>query len=150
MLVHKKFLLSRCRRAARQLDARIGKITRPDLVFKTIPTDEGLNELWKLKIKRKKYPKDHNIVLCSEHFAKDCFERDFASEFKHKSTKELYRIKDDAVPSIFSHTSSPSPRVSSENRSAKAAKRKITRGLCDGPSLPSYNLQLSKVTVFCR
>ena len=76
-------------------------------------------------------------MLCSEHFAKDCFERDFASEFKHKSTKELYRIKDDAVPSIFSHTSSPSPRVSSENRSAKATKRKMTRGLCDGPSLPS-------------
>ena len=115
---------------------RKGK-TRPDLVFKTIPTDERLSELWKLKIKRKKYPKDHNIVLCSEHFAKDCFERDFASEFKHKSTKELYRIKDDAVPSIFSHTSSLSPRVSSENRSAKAAKRKMTRGLCDGHSLPS-------------
>ena len=76
-------------------------------------------------------------MLCSEHFAKDCFERDFASEFKQKSTKELYRIKDDAVPSIFSHTSSPSPRVSSENRSAKAAKRKMTRGLRDGPSLPS-------------
>ena len=53
--------------------------TRPDLVFKTIPTDERLNELWKLKIKGKKYPKDHNIVLCSEHFAKDYFERDFVN-----------------------------------------------------------------------
>ena len=110
---------------------------RPDLAFKTIPTDKRLNELWKSKIKRKSYPKDHNIVLCWEHFSAECFERDFASEFKHKSTKELYKIKDDAVPTIFSYRSSTSPRLSSKNRSVIAAKRKMVSDLCDRPSSSS-------------
>ena len=102
---------------------------RPDLVFKTIPSDEKLNKLWKSKIKRKTLPKDHNIALCWEHFSTECFERDLANEFKHKSTKKLYKIKDDAVPTIFSYKISTPPRISSKTRVAKAAKGAMVHDL---------------------
>ena len=40
---------------------------RPDLPFKTIPKDKKLNELWKIRIKREKYPTDNviNYLLTS-------------------------------------------------------------------------------------
>ena len=107
---------------------------RPELVFKTIPSDERLNKLWKSNMKRKNYPKDHNIVLCWEHFESDCFERDFESEFKHESTKELFKIKNDAVPTIFSHVKDVPRRTSSEKRATKATKRKLVDDLCQQPT----------------
>ena len=98
---------------------------RPDLAFKTIPYDKKLNVTSKIKIKRDEYPKDKNIVLRWEHFTEDCFERDLQAEFKHKWTTPLYKTKDDAIPTIFSHKEKPRSRLSSEK-----ARRELLSDAC--------------------
>ena len=53
------------------------------------------------------------------------------AEFKHKWTTPLYKIKDDAIPTIFSHKEKPRSRLSSENRSKKRAKRELLSDACN-------------------
>ena len=43
----------------------------------------------------------HCTALCSSHFDSDCFERNLKKEFETKSEKEIYKIKDNAIPTIF-------------------------------------------------
>ena len=108
---------------------------RPDLVFKQIPCDKKLNAIWEMKIKCDSYPKDKNTVLCSEHFSEDCFERDLKAEFKHKWTTPLYKIKDDAIPTIFAHKDNSRRRLSSEKRLKKRAKRELLSDVSNVRSL---------------
>ena len=65
------------------------------------------------------------MSLCSEHFSDDCFERDFKREFETKSKENIYKIKKDAIPTIFSHKSTPKPRRASKSRISRAKKRKL-------------------------
>jgi len=48
----------------------------PDKSFHHLPplTKRDLREKWLAKIKRKNIPKD--ICICSDHFEKECFQRD--------------------------------------------------------------------------
>ena len=116
---------------------------RPDLLWKYLPTkekDSSLKELWLSKIKRKHgslLPHDRNIVLCSEHFANECIERDYKKEFQCEDKKEFYKIKEGAVPTIFAHTNNPRTRKSSEIRSKRAEKRKLFDEVCPSVSAPS-------------
>ena len=121
---------------------------RRDLGFKQIPTDEQLNKLWKTKIKRQVYPKDCNIYLCWEHFTDDCFERDLASEFKYKSTIQLFKIKNDAIPSKFSHIEEPTPRVLSKKRAAKQTTENMTGEICSPPVLASTSTAIQPFEEF--
>ena len=91
--------------------------TRPDLLFKIIPSNKKLNSIWKDNIKRAGVlPKDKHIELCWEHFTSDCFERDIKSELLANSTVNVYKIKKDAIPTIFTFTHQPPKRPASPRR----------------------------------
>lgn len=60
-------------------------------------------EQWLTNIKPEKFTPSKHSRLCSEHFTKDCFE---GAVYKMVMGEEKYtkiRLKDDAVPTIFSH-----------------------------------------------
>ena len=70
------------------------------------PRDPALRQQWIKQVRRTRAkwsgPSEHS-VLCSEHFGDECFEPDvlLASKFGLEKRK---RLKDDAVPMIFSKT----------------------------------------------
>ena len=59
----------------------------PSLRFHQIPSDKRkeIRQEWHCRIKcgqNEKYlPKDSTLYICSEHFGKDCFERDLQVSF---------------------------------------------------------------------
>ena len=67
---------------------------------------QSFEEIMAPKVKRKDgtLPKERNIALCSEHFTEDCIERDLKKEFELQSGEQFYKIKENAVPTIFKHT----------------------------------------------
>ena len=87
---------------------------RPELVpkgiddkvlFKWLPakSKKNLRYSWLSNIKRAGVlPKDNNFALCWEHFISECFERDIYKGIQAGDGKAVYKIKDDAVPTIFS------------------------------------------------
>lgn len=65
--------------------------------------------------------------LCSLHFTQDSFEED--NMFKYGlHAKEKKKLKDDAVPTIFSHTSqsSTTTRAHSKQRQEKRARQEVS------------------------
>ena len=99
--------------------------------MKQIPKDDRLKQLWLNEIKRGgKLPKEKNIVICSEHFTEDCFERNLRAEIENKSDKEIYMLKKDAVPTVFSFKKPVPPRQLSEKRAKLSIKRKIIDEAC--------------------
>ncbi|CAH1796821.1 unnamed protein product [Owenia fusiformis] len=50
-----------------------------------------------------KNQKPREVVVCSQHFNPDDFERDFRSELMPGYTQKKRKLKEDAIPSIFSH-----------------------------------------------
>ena len=90
-----------------------------------------VKELWLRNIKRSgDLPKERNIVLCSEHFASGCFERNLKKEFETGSKTEIYKLKNDAIPTIFLFKKHTSSRKSSESRAKRAEKRKFIDEVC--------------------
>ena len=104
-----------------------GQSDRPDLLWKYLPSDKHLKTLWLVQIKRKNIEKikERNIVLCSEHFAKDCFERNFKAEFECGNEAKIYKLKSDAVPTLFAYKKTKPDRTSSEYRVKREEKRKF-------------------------
>ena len=82
-------------------------------------------------------PKERNITLCSDHFASECFERNLKKEFETGSTTEIYKLKDDAVPTIFSYKKDTPSRPSTKSRKQRAEKRKYITEVCSSPSVPT-------------
>ena len=83
--------------------------------MKLIPNDNEVRKAWLSKIKRDgKLPK--RIYICSEHFTEDCLERDLKKEFSSGSIMPIYKIKDNAVPSIFSFSKHTPERAASVRR----------------------------------
>ena len=75
--------------------------SRPDLLWKSLPRkkkDIKIKKLWLSKLIRKDgtFPKEENIHLCSEHFAEDCFERDYKKGYEQETDKKIYKFKDGA------------------------------------------------------
>ena len=81
------------------------------------------------------YPDNEYIQLCGLHFEDDCFERDFKAELMN--TPKRFKLKEDAVPSIFPFSQPKSKRNSSEMRVAKRAKAEIISTLESPPQVPS-------------
>ena len=109
--------------------------TRSDLLWKYLPTSKQhihLKKLWLTKLKRKDgtLPKERSIVLCSEHFTEECFERDFKKEFELQSDQHFYKIKEDAIPTKFVHANISAPSESTKSRSKRAEKRRIIDEAC--------------------
>ena len=63
--------------------------------------------------------------------------RDFYAEFKDGGRKELYKIKDDAVPTIFSYKKKTPDRRLSINCANKSNKRKLVQELCNNDQFAS-------------
>ena len=93
------------------------------LLWKKIPRDKILKWAWKEKIKRQVLPKE--IWLCSKHFDNECFERDLKTELLNGSDDPMYKIKDDAIPTIFSYTKKPGPRKASLRRSIISERHQL-------------------------
>ena len=75
----------------------------PTISWKYLPTrNKRQKELWLTYIKRTGgLPQERNTALCSSHFDSECFERNLKKEFQTKSETEIYKIKDDDIPTIF-------------------------------------------------
>ena len=92
---------------------KIGEEKRPELVHKGIDdkvlfkwllakSKKNLRDLWLSNIKRAGVlPQDNNFAVCWEHFTSECFERDIYKEFQAGEGKVVYKIKKDAIPTIF-------------------------------------------------
>ena len=91
------------------------------LLWKKIPRDKTLNNIWRAKIKRKLWPKE--IWLCSEHFDNDSLERDLKTELLNGSDVLVYKIKDDAIPTICNYKKQPTPREASVRRSTTSERQ---------------------------
>ena len=66
------------------------------------------------------------LSVCSELFKPSCFKRDLQAE--SLGTKPRNTLKDDAVPTIFKHSQSPSrKRVYSLERENKQAKKQLVQ-----------------------
>ena len=92
--------------------------------FYRFPKDPSLRDQWLAKISRADLVITKNSRLCSEHFTPDCFKRDLQAELL--GSKKKMHLKDDAVPSIFSHRPVPKkPRLSSENRALVKARQEV-------------------------
>ena len=70
------------------------------------------------------YPKDEHFVLCGKHFHHDDFERDLRGEVM-PSAKKIYKLKENAVLSIFTFTKEKRICISSPKRAEKKVKTAI-------------------------
>ena len=72
----------------------------PTISWKYLPTrNKRQRELWLTG----GLPQERNTALCSSHFDSECFEGNLKKEFETKSETEIYKIKDDAIPTIFTY-----------------------------------------------
>ena len=84
-----------------------------------MPMNEKLKKAWKDNIRRAgDMPRYKSIVLCWEHFTEECLERNFKAEFESGNNDPVYKIKKDAIPTVFSYTKASS-RTSSERRAVE-------------------------------
>ena len=92
--------------------------------FHGLPKDDKLKNEWLAKINRVNPTISKNSVLCSEHFTPNCFERNLKAELVGVRGKA--KLKQGAVPTIFSHRPAMKKRrVSSERRQEKKAKEEV-------------------------
>ena len=95
--------------------------------YHCFPSDTALQQQWLAKISRADLVVSKNSRLCSEHFTPDCYERDLKAELLGAKPRAI--LKQDAVPSLFSHRPPPKkPRLSSERRSLENARKEVRVG----------------------
>ena len=90
--------------------------------FHRLPTTKRneIRKKWLQNIRRKIVPL--RLYICSEHFESSCFQRDLKAELT--GTKPRNMLKDEAVPTIFSHMSGSSKkRISALQREEKQLKK---------------------------
>jgi hypothetical protein len=96
--------------------------------YHKIPSDPRLQKFWIARLRRENLPPLKNCYVCSEHFEADFFENDLVKQLTGKRSKR--KLKEDAVPSIFSFTTSGStgkrPRESTENRLKRQRQREVS------------------------
>lgn len=92
--------------------------------YHCFPTDKAIRDQWLAKISRADLVLTKNSRLCSAHFTPDDYKRDLRAELTGQRGKR--ELKDDAIPSIFSHLPPPKkPRLSSERRSQEKARKEV-------------------------
>ena len=123
----------------------------PDLLWKYMPTkNKDVKELWLRNIKRSgDLPKERNIVLCSEHFSIGCFERNLKKEFETGSKTEIYKLKNDAIPTFFylkkiRHLESHQSPVRNVQKKGNSLTRYVH---CSSPSLPTFSMNTSDICI---
>ena len=97
-----------------------------NLSFHRLSSRKGdIKKKWLHKLGRKNVPE--TLSLCSEHFEQSCFERDLQAELM-PNVKRKRVLKEDAVPTIFNHSQSPSrKRVFSLEREHKQDKKQCVQ-----------------------
>lgn len=94
-----------------------------------IPKDPHLRKQWVISIRREPpYPKDENFAVCGIHFTEDCFSRDLQSELTGKS-KQKFKLKEGAIPTIFPFSKPKRKRISSETRQNKRQMKDVIDSL---------------------
>ena len=87
--------------------------------FHTLPLNNpDLLKKWLAKLRLENPPIRKSSRLCSEHFEKDCFERDLRAELM-PDVKRRRILKPDAVPTIFAHVKAVKERPTSTRRLKK-------------------------------
>ena len=80
-------------------------------------------------IKRENMPPLKNAIICSAHFELSCFEEDFREKLMPGSYERSRSLRDNAIPTIFSHTKSANERAASERRKRKACHEEVSAAL---------------------
>ena len=94
--------------------------------YHKIPKDHRTNA-WLKRIRRLDMPPLENCHVCSDHFLPSCFEIDFRAQLMGQKGKA--DLKDDAIPSVFSYSYGPKPkmpRLSSELRLQEQRHREVS------------------------
>ena len=93
-----------------------------------IPQNKTLRAKWIAAMRREPpYPKDENFAICGLHFSDDCFIEDLQA--KYCGTPNSFKLKDDAVPSLFEFSKPRKRRQSSEKRAAKRSRQDIVTSI---------------------
>eukprot|EP00795_Rhopilema_esculentum_P006509 gene6509-11971_t len=102
-----------------------------ELTFHQIPGEgrnKQLRKMWLKNIRRAgELPKDKSFYICSEHFAEDCYERDFKKELM-ENKPGAKKLKADAIPTIFVFRESTQKKKNSIERAAREEKRRVSSG----------------------
>ena len=83
---------------------------------------------WLAKIRRDGGDKLTDLRICSNHFEKDCFERDLKAELL--GTKPMARLKKNSIPTIFMFNTNTEKRKLSEARKENASKKQYVDEAC--------------------
>ena len=76
--------------------------------YHKIPKDHR-TDAWRKRIRRLDMPPLENCHVCSDHFLPSCFEVDFRAQLMGQKGKA--DLKDDAIPSVFSYSYGPKPKM---------------------------------------
>ena len=91
-------------------------------------TDRGVIDPVSDKSKvRKPWEPTRKSVLCSPHFTKDCFKEDLYHKYGLRSPgkRQMIKLKDDAVPTLFPHKEQAQPRSHTERRLKRKAQQAV-------------------------
>ena len=103
---------------------KTGKTNIGGISFHKYPLkNDQLLKQWVQNTARSGFAPNPTSTLCSDHFEVDCFEEDGYAKYMlrtpDKKRRAPRRLKQDAVPTIFSHKPAPQPP-----RSASLAREK--------------------------
>ena len=97
-----------------------------------IPQNEALRKKWIVAMRRDPpYPKDENFALCGTHFEDGYFADD--PKALYGGMKKSFKLKDDAVPTIFLTSKSTKKRKCSEDRASKRLRKEMISSLLPKP-----------------
>ena len=113
-----------------------------DKSFHRLPADDEFSDTWLKNIKRKGAEDLGTLRICSDHFEKECFERDLKSELM--GTKKKSKLKPGSVPTIFVFSRSTEKRKSTEKRLLESSKKQLISQACD--TIPEERFQLSPIS----
>ena len=97
-----------------------------------IPRELCLRKKWIVAMRRDPpYPKDTNFALCGLHFTDDCFLDD--PKAKYGGMAASFKLKEDAVPSVFEFSKQIKRRRTSEHRRNKREKTELVNASLEQP-----------------
>ena len=102
--------------------------------FFLFPKDQARRRAWTIRVSKKDFRPTKYSVLCSDHFEPQCFETP-PSVYESLGLKRNLRLKEDAIPSIFTHRQpkeATKRRIlqkadSSQKKTAKKCAKKVSK-----------------------
>lgn len=107
-----------------------------DISLHSFPKQNVKRKQWEQAVGRVSLPKDPR--LCSQHFTPDCFDNSIALQRKLIGGSRWKRkLKEDALPTIFSHKPVKFPRRSSEKRAERQQREEVLQAALTFNVVPS-------------